>query len=352
MARYKRFHLECARMRRKLNVRLADVARAAGVSLSTASRALGDAAVVQEDTRARVREAAAMLGYLPHGAARALATQRSRTIGAVFPPVDNPIFAAATQALAHELASRGYTLLLATHEYDPGAELAAARALLERGVDGLVLVGMDHHPDLYRMLAQSGVPYELAWSIDPAGYQHCIGVPHRLAAIRLTQHLLDLGHREFAAVAGRTARNDRARDRLAGTRETLASHGLDLPPERVVETEFTVGHGRRALRDLLDRAPGFTAVVCGNDVLAIGVLHECTRRRIEVPRQISVAGFDDIEMAAVTTPPLTTVRVPAADIGRLAAERMLARLAGTHVAPVEELRVELIVRESTGRAPA
>jgi LacI family transcriptional regulator len=351
MARYKRFHLQFGGMTGKANARLADVARAAGVSLSTASRALADAQLVHARTREKVREAAAMLGYLPHGAARALATRRSRTIGAVFPPVDNPIFAAATQALAHELAARGYTLLLATHEYDPGGELAAARALLERGVDGLVLVGMDHHPDLYRMLAHSGVPYELAWSIDPSGYQHCIGVAHRLASIRLTQHLLDLGHREFAAIAGSTARNDRARDRLAGTREALASHGLELPAERVIETAFSLGHGQRALRDLLERAPGFTAVVCGNDLLAIGALHECARRGIEVPREMSVAGFDDIEMAAVAAPALTTVRVPAADIGRLAAERMLARLAGAHVAAVEELRVELIVRGSTGRAP-
>lgn len=352
MARYKRFHLKFGAMKRKANARLADVARAAGVSLSTASRALGDAELVQASTRARVREAAEMLGYLPHGAARALATRRSRTIGAVFPPVDNPIFAAATQALAHELALRGYTLLLATHEYDPVGELTAARALLERGVDGLVLVGMDHQPDLYRMLAQSEVPYELAWSIDPAGYQHSIGVPHRLASVRLTQHLLDLGHREFAAIAGSTARNDRARDRLTGTREALASHGIELPAERVVETYFSLGHGQRALRHLLERAPGFTAVVCGNDLLAIGALHECARRGIAVPREMSVAGFDDIEMAAVATPPLTTVRVPAAEIGRLAAERMLARLEGEHVAAVEELRVELIVRESTGRAPA
>ena len=339
-------------MERKLHARLADVARAAGVSLSTASRALAHGDLVHEATRARVREAAAMLGYLPHGAARALATQRSLTVGAVFPPVDNPIFAAATQALAHELASRGYTLLLATHEYEPAAELAAARALLERGVDGLVLVGMDHDPDLYRMLAQSGVPYELAWSVDPSGYHHCVGVPHRLASMRLTQHLLDLGHRQFAAIAGRTARNDRARDRLTGTREALASHGIELPAERVVETEFSLSHGMRALRDLLDRAPGFTAVLCGNDLLAIGALHECARRGIGVPGGMSIAGFDDIEMAAVAVPALTTVHVPAADIGRLAAERMLARLAGEPVAAVEELRVELILRESTGRAPA
>jgi LacI family transcriptional regulator len=139
-------------------------------------------------------------------------------------------------------------------------------------------------------------------------------VLHRLASVRLTEFLLDLGHREFAVIAGAGARNDRTRDRLVGTREALASHGIELC------------------------APGFTAVVCGNDLLALGALHDYARRGIEVPRQMAVA-----------TPPHTTVSVPAADIGRLAAERMPAPLGGEHVAGVEEVRF-LIVRASTGRA--
>lgn len=133
--------------------------------------------------------------------------------------------------------------------------------------------------------------------------------------MRLTQFLLDLGHRECAVIAGAGARNERARDRLVGTREALASHGIELC------------------------APGFTAVVCGNDLLALGALHEYARRGVEVPRQMAVA-----------TPLLTTVSVPAADIGRLAAKHMPARLAGEHVAAVEDVRF-LIVRASTGRAP-
>ena len=125
-------------MPRTPSPRLVDVARAAGVSLATASRALSEPDMVRENTRGRVQEAVAMLGYVPHGTARALATRRTRTIGAVFPPVDNPIFAGATHALAQELAAAGYTLLLASHDYDLDAELAATRALVERGADGMV----------------------------------------------------------------------------------------------------------------------------------------------------------------------------------------------------------------------
>jgi LacI family transcriptional regulator len=339
-------------VKERVSPKLSDVARAAGVSLSTASRALSESERVREGTRARVRDAASMLGYLPHGAARALATRRSRTVGAVFPPVDNPIFASATQALAHELAAARYTLLLATHEYDPRGELSATRALLERGVDGVVLVGIDHDPELYRLLSGSAVPYELAWSLDPSGYHHCVGIAHRIASARVAQHLLDLGHREFAVIAGRTAYNDRARERLAGVRESLAARSIELRPERVIETEFSVPAGRRALGELLERAPGFTALVCGNDLLAIGGQAECQRRGIQVPQRISVAGFDDIDMAAEMTPALTTIRVPAAEIGRSAAVRMLARLAGEEVPLRQEVPAELVVRQSTGRAPA
>jgi len=339
-------------VKRRPNPKLTDVARAAGVSLSTASRALSEPKLVRLNTRERVRDVASMLGYVPHGAARALATRRSRTVGAVFPPVDNPIFASATHALARTLAASGYTLLLATHEYDPASEVAVSRTLLERGVDGVVLVGLDHDPALMQMLAQAGVPCELTWSIDSAGYHYCTGVAHRLASIRVTQHLLDLGHREFAVIAGRTAHNDRARERLAGVREALAGRGIELRADRVVETDFALSEGRRGLRELMERAPEITALVCGNDLQAIGALSDCVRRGIAVPGKLSIAGFDDIDMACEMTPALTTVHVPAAEIGRLAAERILARLAGRQVPRTEVVPAELVVRQSTGRPPA
>lgn len=339
-------------MERRRHPRLAEVARAAGVSLATASRALAEPALVREATRERVQEAVNMLGYVPHGAARALASRRTRAIGAVFPPVDNPIFAAATHALARELSAAGYTLLLASHDYDPGAEIAAARALIERGVDGLVLVGMDHDPGLFPLLERSALPYEITWSIDTAGYQHCVGLSHRLASARVTQHLLELGHREFAVIAGEMAHNDRARDRLAGVHEALASRGIELAPARIVEAPFAVAQGRAALVRLLAEAPGFTALVCGNDPLAIGALLECAARGIAVPAKLSIAGFDDVDLAAEMSPGLTTVRVPSAEIGRLAGQRLLARIAGKRVRRVEEMPAPLVVRGTTGPAPA
>lgn len=343
--------LELHPMARRPNAKLSDVARASGVSLATASRALAEPDLVRAETRERVREAASMLGYVPHGAARALASRRSRTIGAVFPPVDNPIFAAATQSLGHALAGAGYTLLLATHEYDPAAELAVTRTLIERGVDGLVLVGLDRDPAVFQLLRRAGVPYEITWSLDPAGFHHCVGVAHRIASVRATQHLLDLGHREFAVLSGYTPHNDRTRERLAGVREALAARAIELRADRVMEAEFTLPQARAAFALLQARAPGFTALVCGNDVLAIGALCECAARGVRVPQSLSVVGFDDIDMAAGASPPLTTVRVPAAQIGRRAATRMLARLAGEAVPRIEELPAEMVVRASTGPAP-
>jgi len=326
---------------------LADVARAAGVSLSTASRALSEPALVRDDTAERVREAANMLGYVPHGAARALATRRTRTIGAVFPPVENPIFASATHALARVLAAEGYTLLLASHEYDMQGELDAVRALVERGADGMVLVGLDRLPETYNVLDRASIPYEIAWSLD-GGPHHCVGLSHRGASIRATQHLLDLGHTQLAVIAGDTHGNDRARDRLAGVRDALESRGLELPPERVVQATFSLAQGRAAFAKLWERAPGFTAVVGGNDPLALGALLECQARGIRVPGQMSIVGFDDIELAGEITPGLTTVRVPSAEIGGEAGRRLLARLAGEEVPRVKELAAPLIVRGTTG----
>ena len=338
-------------MKRSAVARLSDVARAAGVSLSTASRALSDPRLVHPQTRERIDDAVRLLAYVPHGAARALASRRSRTVGAVVPTIDNPIFANSIQALQRALGAAGYALLLASHEYDGDTELQVTRALVERGVDGLALVGTDHSPELYPFLTRSGVPFEIIWAIDPDRHHHCLGFSNRLASIRITQHLLALGHREFAMISGYTAHNDRARERAAGVREALAAHGIELPERRAIETAFSVSHGRAAFAELLARDATPTAIACGNDLLAFGVLLECAARGIAVPQRMSVAGFDDIELAAEVSPPLTTIHIPTAEIGRRAAERLLARLAGKRVPRAEEVAVELVVRASTGPVP-
>ena len=327
--------------------KLADVAQLALVSTATVSRALTCPDKVKPATAARVQQAVQALGYVAHGAARALASRRTHTIGAVIPTLDNAIFANTAHALQKTLDDAGYTLLLACHEFDAEVEARVTRALIERGVDGLVLLGSTHHPSVMRMLDAQQIPYVLTWALDASGRHPCVGFDNRAAAIRVASHLLDLGHREFAMISGITAGNERAAERLEGVRQVLSGRGMALAACRVVEKPYTLSAGREGLREVLQEGPRPTAVICGNDVLAIGALAECHAQGIAVPREISVTGFDDLEMAAVVTPGLTTVHFPTAELGTYAAQNLLARIAGMPFEARVELPVELVVRGST-----
>jgi LacI family transcriptional regulator len=328
------------------SAKLADVARMARVSTATVSRALTQPDKVKAATAARIRQAVESLGYVAHGAARALASRRTRTVGAVIPTLDHAIFANTTHALQKTLDEAGYTLLLACHEFDAEAEARMTQAFIERGVDGLVLLGTSHRPAVFRMIETHQVPYVLTWALDASGTHPCVGFDNRAAAIRMTRYLLELGHREFAMISGITEGNERAGERLEGVREALAAAGLVLRPERVVEKPYTLPAGREGLREVLRASPRATAVVCGNDVLAIGALAECQAAGFAVPQQVSVTGFDDLEMAAVVAPGLTTVHFPTAELGSHAAQNLLARLAGRAAPGRTELPVELVVRGS------
>ncbi|HEY7743950.1 MAG TPA: LacI family DNA-binding transcriptional regulator [Burkholderiales bacterium] len=327
--------------------KLADVARLAGVSTATVSRALTQPDKVKSATAARIRQAVQALGYVAHGAARALASRRTRTIGAVIPTLDNAIFAHTAHALQKTLDDAGYTLLLASHEFDAEVEARLTRALIERGVDGLVLLGATHHPGVLQMIDLHQIPYVLTWALDAAGRHPCIGFDNRAAGEVIARHLLELGHRELGMISGITAGNERAAERLEGVRQALAARGIALAPGRVVEKPYALTAGREGLREILRGSPRPTAVVCGNDVLAIGALAECQAQGLAVPREVSVTGFDDLEMAAVVTPALTTVHFPTAELGSLAGQHLLARLAGRPVESRTELPVKLVVRAST-----
>lgn len=327
--------------------KLADVAHLARVSTATVSRALTQPEMVKPATAARIRQAVQALGYVAHGAARALASRRTHTIGAVIPTLDNAIFANTAHALQKTLYQAGYTLLLASHEFDPEVETRVTGALIERGVDGLVLLGTTHPPSVLRMLDTHQVPHVLTWALDPSGRHPCVGFDNRAAAVRVTHHLLELGHREFAMISGITAGNERAAERREGVTQALAARGITLAPGRVVEKPYTLSAGREGLREIMRGAQRPTAVICGNDVLAIGAQAECQATGLSVPHDISVTGFDDQEMAAVVTPALTTVHFPTAELGTYAAQHLLSRLAGKPFEMRTELPVELIVRGST-----
>jgi LacI family transcriptional regulator len=268
------------------------------------------------------------LSYTPNFAGRALASNRTNTIGAVIPTMENAIFALGLQALQDELSASGVTLLVATSHYDPQREAGQIRALLGRGVDGLVLIGEARPEDTYRLLRERGVPFVLVWSHRTDCPHRCVGFDNRAAARHMAERVLGLGHRRVAMIAGVTAWNDRANERVEGVREALAVRGLVLEPPYLMETAYALEASAEAAKRLLALSPRPTAIICGNDVLAAGAIRGAHETELAIPRDVSIVGFDDIELASVVEPALTTVRVPHRRMGRAAAQ-LLLRMVGS-----------------------
>ncbi|AOR79186.1 LacI family DNA-binding transcriptional regulator [Novosphingobium resinovorum] len=322
-------------------VTINDVARRAGVGKVTVSRLLNSPSTVAPATREAIRRAIEELGYLPSSAARALASKRSHLIGAVVPTLDNPIFANCLDGLQKEVAAAGSTLLLATSNYDGLREAEAARILIERGAEAIMLVGAARDPALYALLDQQGVPYCLTWTADPDIDASWVGFDNAAASTSVIRYLFELGHRRFGAIAGVTAGNDRAFARLQALVDFTAAHGCTLA---VSEQRYTVDRGAVGLSEILADQP--TAIICANDILAIGAMAEAQRLGFRVPDDISIAGFDDMEIAACMNPPLTTVRVNASEIGRAAAQALLGQIGGESRS-MKLVETNLIVRASS-----
>ncbi len=297
----------------------------------------------------RVRHACRELNYVPNGAARALVSRRTRTIGAIVPTIENSGFAVAIGALQRWLDASGYTLIVASSDYDLTTELREASLLLSRGIDGLLLVGGEHHADLVPMLQQFGVPFIETWTLSEK--HPCIGFDNVAAARQLADYLLDLGHRDIGVIAGRMLHNDRAAHRVAGIRQALEARGLTLSTEWLIERPYRILEGRLAMRALLAKPSRPTAVICGNDHLAFGAMIEAKASRLSVPHDISITGFNDIDFAAHLDPPLTTIFVPADQIGTIAGEYLLNCLLDKPVLRVNEIQTKLIVRSSSAPPP-
>ncbi len=327
---------------------LGDVARLAGVSSATVSRCLSHPAKVRPGLRQRVETAIAELGYTPHGAARALASQRSNTLGAVIPTLDNAIFASVLQHFQERLSAHGRSLLLATSEFDPAHERQQIENLIVRGVDGLMLTGETRAPEAYDLIRRRGLRYVNTYVYHPGSPHPLIGFDNRAAMERVVAHLYDLGHRSFAMIAGIGENNDRAAERIAGTREALRRRGLGLAPERVLQRPYSLAAGREALKTLLAQPERPSAIVCGIDVQAVGALLEAQASGLSVPGDLSITGFDDLDIAGEIPPGLTTIHAPMAEMGRGAADFLCAEAAAEDAPMKIELPAELVVRGSTG----
>jgi LacI family transcriptional regulator len=338
-------------MKKKFAPTLHDVARQAGVSTATVSRVLNDPDLVTKSTRDLVLRAVDELGYTPHFGGRALASNRSNTVGAVIPTMDNAIFARGLQAFQETLSDAGITLLVASSGYDMAREFAQIRALVSRGIDGLMLIGAARPEETYAFLHRRAIPYVLTWNYRSDQRACFVGFDNREAARAMARSVIQRGHRRIAMIAGITAYNDRASDRVDGVRAALDEAGLSGSNMPIVEVPYSLGDGRRACATLLERKLRPTAVICGNDVLAVGAITLAKGRGLRVPEDVSITGFDDIELAEAIEPGLTTVHVPHRRMGEAGARALLAILDGETDCKGAELGTRIVLRESLAAPP-
>jgi LacI family transcriptional regulator len=326
---------------------ISDVARAAGVSKSTVSRVLsGKTEQMRKETRERVLQAIDELGYRPSSVARSLVSKRTSTLGLVVPDIANPFFSDVTRGAEHEASAKGYSVFLCNTEEDPRREMAVLESLEEKRVDGLVLcssrlgedelrAALDHHPAAVLVNRRlEGYDVGVVQVDDEAG--------GRVA----TQHLLQAGHRAVGFLAGPPTSYS-GRRRVRGYRAALEAAGLPYNPAWVWPCSSGVEGGRGTVSALLTDHPKLTALLCYNDLVAVGALLACAALGRRVPDDLAIVGFDDIPLAALVTPPLTTCHGPRYELGIQAMRLLLGRV-NSCIEECEEitLRPKLVVRAS------
>jgi len=325
---------------------MTDVARLAGVSVTTVSRALAGSALVTEETRGRIAEAIQRTGYVVNNIAANLRTQRSRQILAMVPSISNPFFSGVLLGIEKELAGQGFSLLVGNTGNSPSREADLARQLLTGNVDGLVLL-TGRYPALLgaaRLNRKRIVAISERIHNDPIP---TIGIDNAAAACAMVRHLRDLGHDKIAHIAG-PAGNVLTAQRRAGYLQGLGGEARPV----VVGGDFTIASGEAAMARLLRRRDRVTAVFCSNDEMAIGAIKAAKAAGLRVPQDLSIAGLDDIEFAGAYDPALTTIRQPRHDMGRLAALLLLEMLSGgTDGRRGITLPYQLVIRASTSAAP-
>lgn len=332
---------------------LRDVAEAAGVHLSTVSRVLSPEKrrLVKDETAERIEALIAELDYSPNRLAQGLKTRRSMTVGVLIADITNPVFPYVVRGIEDMLLHSGYTALVANTDDDAERGRAAFDALSARQVDGFIVTTAPRVDRLVEEALDRGAPLVLAVRNTDSRRAAAVTSDEREGTRIAVEHLFALGHRRIACVHGPTTVSTGAA-RLEGFVHAMKSSRLELNSDLLVEAgSFRIEEGERSMRQILARGTRFTAVLAGNDMLAVGCLTALAKHKLRCPEDVSVVGFNDMPLADRLSPPLTTLRIPYYDVGLCAAELFVEQLNG---APRREivLSQELVVRGSTGPPPA
>jgi DNA-binding LacI/PurR family transcriptional regulator len=332
-----------------VSVSITDIARAAGVSPSTVSRALQDHPRISPQKRAEIRALAQQMGYQPSQIARSLVTGRTKTLGVVVTDVTDPFVAEVLKGAEQAGREEGYSLLFATSRGDPGQELLAARLLLGREVDGLIVISSRAAGQYAELLKSNGLPLLLVNHELDDRHAHSVRTDNREGIRQAVAHLRELGHSRIAFVAGPEGGRS-SRERLEAFREARSALGVPPASEWIVEGKGLLEDGVKAFAVLNSLQQRPTAVICYNDLTAIGLMAAANAAGVYVPRGISVVGYDNIPLSAFTTPPLTTVDQPKEALGRTAVVNCIRALSGEDV-PEVILPGALVIRLSTSAPP-
>ncbi|GGK51688.1 GntR family transcriptional regulator [Salinarimonas ramus] len=319
-------------MSRRHKATIRDVATAAGVAVGTVSRVLNGSGAVAPQTASRVRQAIAVLGFMPDAAGRSLRSGASRAIGVLVPTLSNPIFARSLEGIERAAAQRGFSTVIASSGYDPVRELDVVATLVARGVEGLVLTLTDTKPDRIDAVAGHGVPFVLAYNQPkPNGGAPRFSlatVDSRVALQEATEQLIALGHRRVAFLGGAFASSDRSRARYEGYRAAMDAAGLPAWDPAEIPFDAQDEAFEAALGDLIGRLVAPTALICSNDLLGLHAVAAARRHGLAVPGDLSVVGFDGMPMARIAEPSLATVAQPARRMGEAAVDLLFGLIAG------------------------
>ncbi len=332
-------------MKYKDSPTLEDVARAANVSTATISRAINEPDKVASETQDRISKIIEKLGYTPNFGGRALASNRSNTVGAVIPTMANAMFASGLQVFQEVLSEASINLLVASSGYNTQTELDQIKSLVGNGADGLLLIGSTRPAETTRFLELRKIPYVIAWCYQKDSSRYFAGFDNTRAATNLTNEVLNMGHRKIAMIAGHATNNDRSSNRINGVKQRIKTYGEGAELISTLETDYTLDSGGDAFEVIMKANKKPTAIICGNDVLAAGAITRANQLGIKIPAHVSITGFDDISLAKIVSPALTTVRVPQLEMGKAAAT-LLLKLLNNEKPHSTELPTEIIHRES------
>ncbi|MNQ90866.1 HTH-type transcriptional repressor PurR [compost metagenome] len=320
-----------------------DVAALAGISYTTVSHVVNKTRPVSEEVRIKVEAAIKTLDYVPSAVARSLKAKTTATIGLLVPNSLNPYFAELARGIEDYCERNGYCVILCNSDDNPDKQRSYLRVLLEKRIDGLIVASAGGDAGLAEGLTGVRTPMVI---VDRGVNVDLVRIDHEYGAYLATRHLLELGHRDIAMIGG-PAGTSVAQMRLAGYRRALQEAGVEENRERMLESDFTSTGGYNAAAILLEKSPP-SAIFAGNDMIGIGVLRAAAERNVRVPSELSVIGFDDIQMSRYVYPALTTVGQSILQLGEMAAEVLLRRIATPHMATEQRIVTpSIVLREST-----